>query len=196
MTQEEFTKLALEWRKENSSVLVTNRDAFNVSELAILWNYKYNMELYYVHDKPLTEILKEWKKEKEEKMNEEIKPIDWDSLPKVWAWQDDVALAELVCYMSNDGGESLPHLAIKKDITPKWYANISLTDPRPKKKTRLMTAEELNDIFWQVGKDFRLREDSKGLIFTTMDYHIDQEFSEFEYSMDRGVTWQKCEVEE
>lgn len=177
MTQEEFTKLALEWAKENPNKLVKCQKENSPRYLeAELRSFSLNPNLYSVDREPLTEILTEWESKKENKITQ-IKPLDWDSLPKVWASSSLYAdQSKCGVLMGVDKDSINPYRVLYfSDIDEPiidFFDTISLTDPRPKKKTRLMTAEELNDIYWQAGKDLKIIVD---LVFR-MDSIVDKCF--------------------
>jgi hypothetical protein len=126
----------------------------------------------------------------------EIKPIDWDALPKVWAWikNPDACRQGHYIKMVDPGIYS-----ILEGESVGYYSFISETDPRIKtQKMRAMTAEELNDIYWDsCMKDFRFRYSPAGDIKMSPPREMVIELlSGSEYSTDRGKTWNKCEVEE
>lgn len=134
-------------------------------------------------------------KESGKKMNnEEIKPIEWDSLPIVWAWGFDVNKAEKCTLLKTEEISGL-NMVLNNECKVFFAVNISRNDPRPKKRMRTMTAEELNDIYWQAGKDFRFKYGNGVFVF---EIHImpETDLTMCEYSTNRGVTWLKCEVEE
>jgi len=127
----------------------------------------------------------------------EIKPIDWDSLPKVWAWDSDPNHAKEVVLFRIEKSGSMPfYCFFNKDFAVNQWMFISETDPRIKTpKMRVMTAEELNDIYWEFRKDFRYKV-SHCVYFTPLDDYDNGVSAYDEYSTDRGKTWQKCEVPE
>lgn len=127
----------------------------------------------------------------------EIKPIDWDSLPKVWAWDSDPNHAKEVVLFRIEKSGSMPfYCFFNKDFAVNQWMFISETDPRIKTpKMRVMTAEELNDIYWEFGKDFRFKTCER-TYFTPIDKPIGIIDEDDEYSTDRGRTWNKCEVPE
>lgn len=131
----------------------------------------------------------------------EIKPIDWDilnnawdSLPKIWAW-DDGCLNDAVfgVYLKKDPTH---YQILKANFETEWFMFISETDPRIKTpKMRVMTTEELNDIYWEFGKYFRVKY-INGAIGCTLIFDLGTDLSNMEYSNDSGKTWNKCEVAE
>ena len=127
----------------------------------------------------------------------EIKPIDWEGLPKVWAWDSDPNHAKEVILFRIDESGSMPfHCFFNKDFVSSQWVSISETDPRIKTpKMRVMTAEELNDIYWEFGKDFRYKAQGVEVLFCppSFAYH---DLIICEYSTDRGKTFKKCEVAE
>jgi len=127
----------------------------------------------------------------------EIKPINWDSLPKVWAWDSDPNHAKEVVLFRIEKSGSMPfYCFFNKDFAVNQWMFISETDPRIKTpKMRVMTAEELNDIYHEFGKDFRYKIDGNNMHScppTNTCYNLEGA----EYSTDRGKTWNKCEVAE
>ncbi len=130
----------------------------------------------------------------------EIKPINWDALPKVWAYtKDELKSAKEAVFLEKAGFGGYKCLMKNLDIW--WFDTISEIDPRIKTpKMRVMTAEELNDVYWKVGKDFRIRliwnPSDLNYTYCLVDQDLNHNFDRWEYSIDRGVTWLKCEVEE
>ena len=130
----------------------------------------------------------------------EIKPIDWDALPKVWAWDAGYEDNATECIWLGGVKREEFECCVKKQyqIIVRYFEFISETDPRIKTpKMRVMTAEELNDIYWEFGKDFRYRINSLAPIFGFYNYSLGTKIeSNEQYSTDRGKTWKKCEVAE
>jgi len=127
----------------------------------------------------------------------EIKPIDWDALPKVWAWDSDPNHAKEVVLFRIEKSGSMPfYCFFNKDFAVNQWMFISETDPRIKtQKMRVMTAEELNDIYWEFGRDFRCKI-SDCIYFSPLEDSDDSLSDDDEYSTDRGKTFNKCEVAE
>ena len=127
----------------------------------------------------------------------EIKPIDLDALPKVWAWDDgktDETMQGI--YIKYEAPYGYGIFTMEFDDI-QFFKHISETDPRIKTpKMRVMTAEELNDIYWEFGKDFRFKCD-EDIHFSAFDWCVSEmQIVGCEYSTDRGKTWNKCEVPE
>lgn len=136
----------------------------------------------------------------------EIKPIDWDALPKVWAWNvDNEDTCQQGVFIGKVDGNfkviSECHVCLRFD-------KISETDPRIKEirvspvcdsyrtpKMRVMTAEELNDIYCDTMKNFRMKYANGSIVFHH-NFLPKNDLSNCEYSTDRGKTWAKCEVAE
>ena len=60
---------------------------------------------------------------------------------------------------------------------------------------RIMTAEELNDIYWHQRENFRVKY-ANGAVGFSVIFDEFTKLDKMEYSTDRGETWLKCEVEE
>ena len=128
----------------------------------------------------------------------EIKPIDLESLPKVWAWDDgktDEAMQGI--YIKYEAPYGYGIFTMEYDDI-QFFEHISETDPRIKtQKMRVMTAEELNDIYCDNMRDFRLATPDACTIFIGFCFEdMDNRLKGYEYSTDRGRTWNKCEVAE
>lgn len=61
----------------------------------------------------------------------EIKPIDWDALPKVWAWDDYPEVCSRVVYtMYSKVLSGKDYICLCEHGNTKPFKNISLKDPR------------------------------------------------------------------
>ena len=90
-------------------------------------------------------------------------------------------------YIEINGYDGAPYKLVGQCLT-----NIITLKP----KLRVMTAEELNDIYWEFGKDFRFKCD-EDIHFSAFDWCVSEmQIVGCEYSTDRGKTWNKCEVPE
>lgn len=125
----------------------------------------------------------------------EIKPIDWDSLPKVWAWIRTPESCRQGYYIRKVQEGTY---AILEGENVGYYSFISETDPRIKtQKMRVMTAEELNDIYHDFLRGFRFRFSPNGDVLMRPPESINYEISSgSEFSTNSGKTWEKCEVPE
>jgi hypothetical protein len=134
-------------------------------------------------------------------MNQEIKPIDWDSLPKVWAFDNEKKYGVEGVLIANNKNSHHPYviltLSMSEPFLPHFdeYKNVTQADPRPKKRMRTMTAEELNDIYFDCGKYFRVKYFNEAIGCIPI-FDLGSDLSNMEYSTDRGDTWNSCEVEE
>ena len=128
----------------------------------------------------------------------EIKPIDWDALPKVFGWNNGYTGNAIECIFLGKTRHNEFECFAKTihQTVIRRFENISETDPRIKTpKMRVMTAEELNDIYWEFGKDFRIKYTSGAKGFGVI-CDVGTNLHSMEYSTDRGCTWNKCEVAE
>jgi hypothetical protein len=186
MEQKEFRKLAVAWSKDYPHRII--KCTTNTGMPAHAFIYVHNPETYYSvdDDKLLIDVLREYKQKEEIKM-----PNGYESLPKVWAWDNKPNEAIECVFLSNDNSKKYSNRVLNDD-TIMWFENVSVTKPQPQPIKNIISADDLNDIYHKAGKDFRIRDNSNDYIYYCFDYPTNQDFDDFQYSIDRGVTWIDC----
>lgn len=115
----------------------------------------------------------------------------YESLPKVWAWDDDKEKGEVAYHIGTTRCEDYPHRVLRiTDMGVYWCENVESYKEPSKRPMTFWEALKLKAENPQVA--FR----SKGNLRVCTDISNALSFENFEHTLDYGETWNPCEVEE